>query len=77
LGGAALVASAIIGLQIAAVPRFGVGLRQSSLTIPLWGFAAIGLALLLRRKPKNNVLGAAGIIWMMLGLAAIAWTANA
>jgi hypothetical protein len=75
-GGASVATSLIIGLQVAVVPRLGADLGRSALVIPGWGFIATAFAFVLRRRPSNRVLSAAGAAWLLVGFIALWWFAR-
>jgi len=76
-GGASVAASLIIGLQVLAVPRLGADLGQTELVVPAWGILALVFAIVLRRNAANLLLRTIGILWLLIGIAALAWFANA
>jgi hypothetical protein len=70
LGAASLAVALIIGLQILAVPRMGIGLGRSSFLIPAWGVVAIGLALGTRRKAESFLVRVISVSWLLIAATA-------
>ena len=72
-GGASVTVSLILGLQVLAVPRLGADFGRSAFMIPAWGAVALIFALVLRRNAANLAVRAIGILWLLIGLAALVW----
>jgi hypothetical protein len=73
LGGASVAVSLIIGLQALAVPRLGADFGRSAFVIPTWGVIALILAILLRRNAANWAVRSIALLWVLIGMAALAW----
>jgi hypothetical protein len=76
-GGASVVVSLIIGLQVVAVPRLGADLGRSALLVPAWGVVSLLLAVITRRSAESFWVKILGSMWLLIGIAAFAWLTRA
>jgi len=71
-GGCTLMASLVVGLQATAVPRPFRHVGEY-IAIPVWGIAAVTLAILLRKREPGMLLRILGAIWLTSAFVLAAW----